>query len=58
LETVALFSPEITGQYTAESDARALSFMNTYTHFDPIVAADPSSFVLPQANEIHNGKQL
>lgn len=55
LETVALFSPEITGNFNDASDARVMDFMNAYTSFDTIVSADPDSFVHPDASEIHSG---
>lgn len=56
LETVALFLPEITGEFNDKTDARVMEFMNSYTGFDPIVAADSSLFTLPEASEIHSGE--
>ena len=58
LETVALFSPDVTDEYTEKSNSRVMEFMNEYTNFDPIVPADPSPFTLPDESEIHSGKYL
>jgi hypothetical protein len=55
LETVGLFSPEVTGKYDDKSDARVMEFMNSYTNFDHIEEADSNSFVLPESGEIHSG---
>ena len=55
LETVALFEAEVTGEYTPQSDARNIDFLNHYNHFDPVVAVDPTSFTLPHPSQIHSG---